>query len=85
MPKTPKYEALRSASLLLAVPTILIAAPLVGMFLGRFADQKLGTNPWLTILGIVLGFVAAARQIADIVRRVRTDSQKQQEEDGTGR
>lgn len=74
MPKSPKYEALRSASLLLAVPTILIAAPLVGMFLGRFADQKLDTTPWLTIAGIVLGFVAAARQIADIIRRVRKDS-----------
>ncbi len=84
MPKTPKYEALRSASLLLAVPTILIVAPLVGMFLGRFADEKLGTAPWLVIVGILLGFFAAARQIADIVRRVRIDSQKQKE-DGKGR
>ena len=48
---------LRSAGLLLAIPSLLIAAPLIGFFLGKFADGKLHTTPWLTLVGVVLGFV----------------------------
>lgn len=28
-----------------------------GLFLGRWADQALGTAPWLMVGGILLGFV----------------------------
>ena len=67
---------LRTAGLLLAIPSLLIASPLVGFFLGRFADAKLHTTPWLTLAGVVLGFIAAGRQIAVIVRRVQEDEEK---------
>jgi F0F1-type ATP synthase assembly protein I len=60
---------------LLAIPSLLIASPLVGFFLGRFADGKLHTTPWLTLVGVVLGFVAAGREIASIVRRVQKDEE----------
>jgi F0F1-type ATP synthase assembly protein I len=64
---------LRSAGLLLAIPSLLIASPLVGFFLGKFADGKLHTTPWLTLVGVALGFAAAGREIASIVRRVQED------------
>ncbi len=28
-----------------------------GLFLGDWSDKKLGTSPWLTILGLVLGSI----------------------------
>ncbi len=56
-------------ALLGAVPAILIAAPAVGFFLGRWADEKLGTSPLLLIAGIVLGFVAAGREIYRLVKK----------------
>jgi len=62
--------------MLLAIPTLLIAAPLVGFFLGRFADAKLHTAPWLTLVGVAAGFVAAGREIAAIVRRVQEDEEE---------
>lgn len=55
--------------LLATVPAILIAAPLVGFFAGRWADGKFGTAPWLMIAGIGLGFAAAAREIWNLVRK----------------
>ncbi|WP_371363160.1 hypothetical protein SRRS_41150 [Sporomusa rhizae] len=30
----------------------------VGLFIGRFADNYLGSAPWFTIVGIVLGMLA---------------------------
>jgi len=71
----PDRPDLRSAGLLLAIPSLLIASPLVGFFLGRFADGKFHTTPWLTLVGVVLGFVAAGREIASIVRRVQEDEE----------
>ena len=56
-------------ALLGTVPAILVAAPLVGFFVGRWADQKLGTEPYLVIGGIVLGFLAAGREIYRLVKK----------------
>jgi F0F1-type ATP synthase assembly protein I len=63
------YEGLRSAGLLLTIPTILIVAPLVGFFIGNWCDRRFNTSPWLVILGLILGFVAAGRETIRIYRR----------------
>ncbi len=39
------------------VPTLLIAGPLVGLFLGRWVGQRFHVEPWGTALGVMLGFV----------------------------
>lgn len=36
----------------------MVAAIAVGLFLGRFADDRLATSPWGAIWGIVLGMLA---------------------------
>jgi F0F1-type ATP synthase assembly protein I len=60
---------LRQIALLGAVPAILIAAPLVGFFMGQWADEKFATEPYLVIAGVVLGFAAAGREIYRLVRK----------------
>jgi ATP synthase protein I len=56
-------------ALLGAVPTILVAAPLIGFFAGRWADDHFGTTPYLMILGVVMGLAAAVREIYKLVKR----------------
>lgn len=73
----PRYRALRSAGLLLAIPTLLIVAPLVGFFLGNWLDAKLNTRPWLTMIGLVLGFVAAGRETNQIYRRYQAQDEEE--------
>lgn len=68
-------SALRRASMLMTIPTLLVASPLVGFFLGKFADERFGTDPWLQLAGVVLGFVAAGQQITAIIRRVRAEGE----------
>ena len=63
-----KYGA---AGLYLAVPGILLAAPTIGFLIGYWADDKLGTQPYLLIVGIVLGFVAAAREIYNLLKKAQ--------------
>lgn len=71
-------RALRSAGLLLAIPTLLIVSPLVGFFLGNWLDGKLGTRPWLTLIGLVFGFVAAGRETYLIYRRYQAQEEEQE-------
>jgi ATP synthase protein I len=61
--------------MLLAIPTLLVVAPLVGFFLGRYADRWLKTTPWLTLVGLVMGFVSAGREIYFIIRRVQAEEE----------
>lgn len=74
-------------SLLMVVPAILIVAPLLGMFAGQWADQKLNTEPYLLIIGLILGFGAAAREIFNIVKKSEAlgkDGGKKEHDDGNG-
>ncbi|HTK32452.1 MAG TPA: AtpZ/AtpI family protein [Candidatus Saccharimonadaceae bacterium] len=75
-PEEPKYTALRSAGMLLAIPTLLIVAPLVGGAIGGWLDRRLKSSPWLLILGLILGFVAAGRETFQIYRRYQEQEER---------
>ena len=61
--------------MLLAIPSLLLIAPLVGFFLGKAADRWLKTSPWLSFVGLVMGFIAAGREIYFIIRRVEAEQE----------
>jgi Putative F0F1-ATPase subunit Ca2+/Mg2+ transporter len=47
----------------MAVPVVLFA------FIGIFADIKFGSAPWLTLLGVVIGFYFAVVLIKQQIKR----------------
>jgi F0F1-type ATP synthase assembly protein I len=75
--KNSPYGAFRTAGLLLAIPTLLIVAPLVGFFVGSWLDGRLRSGPWLGIAGLVLGFAAAGRETYLIYRRYQAEEEEQ--------
>jgi len=68
--KNDKQALIRQLSLLGAIPALLAVGPLVGLFIGRFLDGVLNTDPYLMILFIILGFVAAGREVYNLVKKV---------------
>ncbi len=44
---------------LVSLGTMLFACVAVGLGIGYFADRMLGTQPWLLLIGLGLGIVAA--------------------------
>lgn len=70
------FGGLRTAGLLLAIPTLLIVSPLVGFFVGAAVDRWLKTSPLVTLVGLVLGFVAGGRETYLIYRRYQTEEQE---------
>ncbi len=70
-------------ALLGTVPALLLAAPAVGFIAGRWADGRLHSAPYLTIVGVILGFVAAGREIYGIVKKAQ-DLDKENDSDKHG-
>jgi F0F1-type ATP synthase assembly protein I len=75
--KETKRSALRSGGLLLSIPTLLIVSPLVGFFLGGALDRWWTTSPWMAVIGLLLGFVAAGREIHRIYRLYLEDEEQE--------
>ena len=74
--KNGQYSSLRSAGLLLAIPTLLIVSPLVGFFMGGLVDRWLKSSPWFGVLGLFLGFAAAGRETYRIYRRYQAEEEE---------
>ena len=72
----PRYGGLRTAGLLLAIPTLIIVSPLVGFFLGNAVDRWLKTSPWFMVIGLILGFVSGARETYRIYRRYQAEEEE---------
>ncbi len=68
-PNKKPDSGLRQVSLLASVPALLLAGPLVGFFIGKWADQKFHTEPYLLIVGVILGFGAAGVEIYKLVKK----------------
>lgn len=74
---------MRQVGLLTTIPLLLAVSPIIGYLIGRFLDRKFHTDPILSIIFLVLGFVAGARQVASVVRKASKDYEKRNDSDGT--
>jgi len=73
-----RYLAIRRAGLLTTIPVLLAASPIIGFFIGRFLDNKLGTDPAMSIVFLILGFAAGAVQVAKVVKQANRDPGKKE-------
>jgi hypothetical protein len=63
--------------MLASLPFTLGVAPVIGWWLGRLADRRLGTDWVFQVVGLVLGLAAAVRETYLLIRRVQRDLDKQ--------
>ncbi len=52
----------------MSVPMMMVAGPLVGALIGYWLDRWLGTKPYLLLIFLVLGLVAAGREIYKLIQ-----------------
>jgi F0F1-type ATP synthase assembly protein I len=71
----------RQLGILGTIPIILVVAPLVGFFIGRWLDDRLGTKPFLLIVFLIFGFVAAGKEIWRLIKRAEEEEKEDIEND----
>ena len=67
---------IRQIGLLAAVPSLLLVAPLIGYLGGWWLDGKLGTEPYLSVIGIFMGIAAAGLEIYQLVKKASSKENK---------
>lgn len=60
---------LRQIGLLTGAPMILLAAPLIGFGIGWWLDGKFGTEPYLAVIGAVMGVASAGIEIYAMIKK----------------
>jgi F0F1-type ATP synthase assembly protein I len=63
-----RMTGLRQISLLTAIPALLVIGPLIGLWVGRYLDGRLGTEPYMLVLFVALGFVASGRETWKLIK-----------------
>lgn len=69
-PKNP-YKAM---ALMSAISAQLVGSILIGLFLGKWLDAKLGTLPLFLILGLFLGLATGIYSMLQLIRKFTGDN-----------
>jgi ATP synthase protein I len=77
MAPSGEQSAWRALAALSSIGIALVLATVIGLGAGYYADRWLGTKPWLTVIGLVLGIVAG------FVSLFRTVKKAEREQDGS--
>ena len=64
-----KYSAYRQIGILTTIPILMAVGPILGYYVGDFLDKKLGTAPYLMVVLIFFGFVAAGKGVYDLIKK----------------
>jgi ATP synthase protein I len=67
--KDDKYSTYRQIGILTTIPMLMAVGPILGYYIGNFLDEKLGTAPYLMVIFIFFGFVAAGKGVYNLIKR----------------
>ena len=82
MPLLPPDQA-RAIGALASVGLSFVLAVVIGITVGLWLDGKLGTSPWLLILGFFLGSGAALNNVMRTAKELDAERRREQVQRGT--
>jgi ATP synthase protein I len=62
-------KLLRTLAVLSTVGISMVAATVIGLFVGLWLDKLFGTSPWLTAVFLLLGIIAGFRNLFYYAKR----------------
>lgn len=71
--KDDLYAGLRQAGIVMSIPMMMAAGPLVGYFIGSWLDRWLGTS-WISVVLAILGLVAGVNETIRVIKIIQRDN-----------
>jgi len=75
------FKAIKNLTYISQVAFIMLTPILLGVWGGNWVDAKLGTSPWILMVGIVLGVSSAFLNLYKFVMKAAKDNEKEKAED----
>lgn len=72
-PAADPYGWMKRVGMLISIPMILAASPVVGGAIGWAMDRFLGTRPLFTILLLAAGFAAGIKETWSLIRKASSE------------
>ena len=63
------------------MPFMLAIPPVAGVLIGRWLDDRAGTSPLLTVVLMIMGFIAGIREVVNVLKKADLDSDKKKNKD----
>ncbi len=79
--KEKDRNLIRTLGVLSTVGITLVAATVIGLYIGLKLDEWLGTSPWLTILFLALGLFAGFKNLFTYVKKSQETQDDADKED----
>jgi ATP synthase protein I len=67
--KQDRKTFLKAAGYMTHIAVTMAAWVLIGVFIGIFLDNRLGTDPWMVIIFSILGVLSALKSMIDIAKK----------------
>lgn len=73
----PDTKGYRQLALATTIPLMMLAAPAVGYFIGKYLDRVFGTSDLLTVVFLLLGVAAGGVESYNLIKRIaKEDNEK---------
>ena len=73
---------LRLVGVLSTVGIAMVAATVIGLYIGRWLDGYFGTSPWLTVVFLLLGIIAGFRNLYQNAKHAQKTMNEEDQEQG---
>lgn len=70
-----RYKALKSAGGLSTLGLDIVLSMVFGFFGGRWLDGRFGTAPWLSMVGLAFGLIAAGRFLYRATQKMKRETE----------
>ncbi len=71
-----KQQAMRSAGRASSIGIELAAGTLMGLGGGWWLDKKFGTDPYLTLLGLIIGAMAGFKALLQVAKQLQEEEKR---------
>lgn len=76
-PKAPINKGMRAMALASTIGLSLVVPPVLGYFAGRWLDGRFKTEPYLSIVGLLVGIVLGFIEMLHILAQIEREERKE--------
>jgi F0F1-type ATP synthase assembly protein I len=71
------YPLARNIGIIITIPMVFVAGPVIGLLIGQWIDQKWLTDPWAKVILSLLGFIGSIKQVIALIKRATKETEPQ--------